>query len=110
MKKILTILTVAALGAVTVMGANPKREFRGGWMHTVYQGQYAQKSTSELQKYLIDQLDKQKAAGINAVLFQVRPSADAFYPSKLEPWSRFLTKNGNAPKPYWDPLQLMIDE
>ena len=110
MKKILTILTVAALGAVTAMGANPKREFRGGWMHTVYQGQYAQKSTSELQKYLIDQLDKQKAAGINAVLFQVRPSADAFYPSKLEPWSRFLTKNGNAPKPYWDPLQFMIDE
>lgn len=110
MKKILSVLVVAALGAVTAMSANPKREFRGGWMHTVFQGQYAQKSTPELQKYLIDQLDKLQAAGVNAVLFQVRPSADTFYPSKLEPWSRFLTKNGKAPNPYWDPLQFMIDE
>jgi len=87
----------------------PGREFRGAWMHTVFQGQYARLSTPELKAYLSDQLDKLKAAGVNAVLFQVRPSADAFYPSKLEPWSRFLTKNGAAPLPYWDPLQFMID-
>ena len=110
MKKFFSVVAVMALAAMTAMAVNPKREFRGGWMHTVYQGQYAQKSTSELQKYLIDQLDKLQAAGVNAVLFQVRPSADAFYPSKLEPWSRFLTKDGKAPEPYWDPLQFMIDE
>ena len=110
MKRILSAVVVAALCATTATAANPKREFRGGWMHTVYQGQYAQKSTPELQEYLIDQLDKLQAAGVNAVLFQVRPSADAFYPSNLEPWSRFLTKGGKAPEPYWDPLQFMIDE
>ena len=106
----------AALAAITVMAgmtataANPKREFRGAWMHTVYQAQYADKGTAALQKYLVSQLDSLQDAGVNAILFQVRPSADAFYESKLEPWSRFLTKNGAAPKPYWDPLQFMIDE
>ena len=88
---------------------NPKREFRGGWMHTIFQNQY-KKPTAELQAYLIDQLDKLQAAGVNAVLFQVRPSADALYPSNLEPWSRFLTQDGQPPEPYWDPLQFMIDE
>lgn len=108
-KSLIALLAAAAVCA-PVWAENPKREFRGGWMHTVHQGQYKQKGTAELQKYLIDQLDKMQAAGINAVLFQVRPSADAFYPSNLEPWSRFLTDGGNAPEPYWDPLQFMIDE
>lgn len=106
---------ILAIGAVMLVAAvakadNPKHEFRGAWMHTVYQAQYAQKGTQELQEYLRDQLDKLQSAGVNAVLFQVRPSADAFYASRYEPWSRFLTKDGNAPNPYWDPLQFMIDE
>lgn len=108
--KLIAALAALALMGGAAQGANPKREFRGAWMHTVYQPQYAEKGTAELQKYLVDQLDKLQAAGVNAVLFQVRPSADAFYPSKLEPWSRFLTKGGKAPSPYWDPLQFMIDE
>lgn len=110
LKKTFAALVAAALTASMAIAENPKREFRGGWMHTVFQGQYAKLGTEELQKYLVDQLDKLQEAGVNAVLFQVRPSADAFYPSKLEPWSRFLTKNGEAPNPYWDPLQFMIDE
>lgn len=88
----------------------PRREFRGAWMHVIFQPQYSQKSTAELQSYLRSELDKLQAAGMNAILFQVRPSADALYPSELEPWSRFLTKDGKAPEPYWDPLQFMIDE
>lgn len=110
LKRIFIVAAAVALLGGAAQAANPKREFRGAWLHTVYQGQYAQKGTAELQSYLTDQLDKLKAAGVNAVLFQVRPSADAFYPSKLEPWSRFLTKGGKAPSPYWDPLQFMIDE
>ena len=47
----------------------------------------------------------------NAIIFQVRPEADALYASRLEPWSRFLTGvQGKAPEPYWDPMQFMIDE
>ena len=111
MKKIFIGLAALALSAMSFQAdaENPKREFRGAWLHTIFQEQY-KKPTAELQAYLIDQLDKLQAAGVNAVLFQVRPSADALYPSSLEPWSRFLTDGGKAPEPYWDPMQFMIDE
>lgn len=90
--------------------AETAREFRGAWMHTVFQDQYRRLGTEQLQQYLRDQLDRLQRAGVNAVFFQVRPQADAFYPSQLEPWSRFLTDNGKAPEPYWDPLKFMISE
>jgi uncharacterized lipoprotein YddW (UPF0748 family) len=109
LKRIISV-AIAATVMVAAIALNPKREFRGAWMHTVYQPQYAQKGTNELKKYLSDQLDKLQSSGVNAVLFQVRPSADAFYESKLEPWSHFLTKGGKAPVPYWDPLTYMIEE
>ena len=110
-KKSLLASMLAITLALPSFAANPKREFRGAWVHTVHQGQYAKMTTSETQAYLRDQLDKLKAAGCNAVVFQVRPSADAFYASGLEPWSRFLTGTaGKAPSPYWDPLQFMIEE
>ena len=79
-------------------------------MHTIFQEQYHKQSTDENKKYLREQLDLLKDAGVNAVIFQVRPQADALYPSDIEPWSRFLTDNGNPPHPFWDPLQFMIDE
>lgn len=110
MKKLLTTALIALMTATAASAQNPKREFRGAWMHTVYQGQYHDQNTSQNQAYLRDQLDKLKAAGCNAIIFQVRPQADAFYPSNLEPWSRYLTDNGQAPSPAWDPLQFMIDE
>ncbi len=112
LRKILFALlaTAAIFPATAKSDEQPRREFRGAWLHVISQPQYLQKSTYELQEYLRDQLDKLQATGMNAVIFQVRPSADALYPSELEPWSRFLTKNGAAPSPYWDPLQFMIDE
>lgn len=110
MKKLFLALAVALTGAAALSAQNPKREFRGAWMHTVYQGQYHDQNTEQNKAYLRDQLDRLKAAGVNAVVFQVRPQADAFYPSDLEPWSRYLTDGGKAPQPFWDPLQFMIDE
>ncbi len=88
----------------------PKREFRGVWLHTI-NGDYTGKSPEEFKAYLISQLNTLQKAGINAVLFQVRPEADAFYSSKLEPWSRFLTgTQGVAPAGGWDPMAFVIDE
>jgi len=56
-------------------------------------------------------LDSLQHIGINAVIVQVRPAADAFYPSQYEPWSEYLEgAQGVAPSPYYDPLQFMIDE
>jgi uncharacterized lipoprotein YddW (UPF0748 family) len=49
--------------------------------------------------------------GINAIFFQVRPAADAFFASPYEPWSEWLTgKQGQAPDPYYDPLEFYIEE
>lgn len=110
MKKIITFVSACFL-ILNAYATNPKHEFRGAWMHTIFQSQYSRQSTDENKAYLRSQLDKLKAAGVNAVVFQVRPQADALYPSELEPWSRHLTgKAGKAPSPFWDPLQFMIDE
>ena len=87
-----------------------KREFRGAWIQAV-NGQFIGMSTSEMQQTLTTQLDALQRAGINAIIFQVRPEADALYMSYYEPWSRYLTgQQGVAPDPYWDPLQWMILE
>ena len=95
---------------LSVAAQPPKREFRGAWLHTVFQDGYLRRTTEQNRDFLRNQLDALKAAGCNAVIFQVRPQADAFYPSRLEPWSRFLTHDGKAPVPAWDPLQFVIDE
>lgn len=48
---------------------------------------------------------------MNTILFQIRPSADAFYGRGREGWSRYLTgKQGKAPDPFYDPLDFIIDE
>ncbi len=87
-----------------------KRDFRGAWIQTVFQG-YDKRTTEQNQSYLRSLLDNLQATGINAVIFQVRPAADSFYPSPIEPWSRHLTGCiGAAPARLWDPLQFMIDE
>ena len=87
-----------------------KREFRGAWIQAV-NGQFIGMSTSEMKQTLTTQLNALQRAGINVVIFQVRPEADALYMSYYEPWSRYLTgEQGLAPNPYWDPLQWMIDE
>lgn len=109
MKK-LSVLIIILMAALSGAAQNPKREFRGAWLHTVFQDQYRRQGTEQNKAYLRGQLDALRDAGCNAVLFQVRPQADAFYPSSLEPWSRFLTDNGAAPNPAWDPLQFLIDE
>ncbi len=90
------------------------REFRGAWVATVDNIDWPSKrtlSTSQQQAELIAILDKARALHLNAIIFQVRPSADALYASKLEPWSEYLTgQQGRPPNPYWDPLEFAIRE
>lgn len=87
-----------------------KREFRGVWIQCV-NGQFQGMGTKAMQQTLTVQLDELQRDGVNAIIFQVRPECDALYKSSLEPWSRFLTgTQGQAPSPYWDPLQWMVTE
>ena len=90
------LLFVTACGAVRTTpvqttGMSPKHEFRGVWVQTVGQSRYRQMNSAAIKQYLAEKVRKLDEAGINAVIFQVRPEADAFYHSNLEPWSRFLT-------------------
>lgn len=90
---------------------HPKREFRGVWLPTAWQTQFVERDCEANRTALRELLDRLSAVGVNVVIFQVRPQADAFYNSSLEPWSRHLTgRAGVAPVPYWDPLAFMIEE
>ncbi len=92
----------------------PKREFRGVWVATVTNIDWPSKSglTEDQQKQeLIGLLEKHKSQGMNAILLQVRPAADAFYAKSREPWSQWLMgKQGLAPAPGYDPLEFAIKE
>lgn len=108
---LLQLLLLMFVVCMPVKAEQPlKREFRGAWIQAV-NGQFIGMTPQVMQQTLSTQLDALQKAGINAVIFQVRPEADALYMSYYEPWSRYLTgEQGVAPNPYWDPLQWMIDE
>lgn len=94
--------------------SQPAYEFRGVWIATVDNIDWPPRGSNdpEVQKAdYIRQLDLHQRNGMNAVIVQVRPAADAFYPSLYEPWSQWLTGvQGRPPSPYYDPLQFMITE
>ena len=112
LKIYLSLLLFSFLSGMVSQGAeHPKREFRGAWIHTVGQSRYMEMNRDAMQDYFDQMLDSLQHIGINAVIFQVRPTADAFYRSELEPWSKYLTgKQGVAPEPLWDPLQYIIEQ
>jgi len=64
---------------------------------------------NEQKAELLASLELAKKLRLNAVIFQVRPMADALYKSDLEPWSEFLTgKMGRAQS--FDPLRFLVAE
>ena len=94
--------------------AQTKAEFRGVWVATVENIDWPSKGNynSDSQKVeFIRLLDMHQRNGMNAMIVQIRPVTDAFYPSQYEPWSEYLTgTQGKPPTPYYDPLEFMIAE
>ena len=90
------------------------REFRGVWVASVRNIDWPSRPglpPAIAKAELIALLDRAVALGLNAVVLQVRPSGDALYASKIEPWSTYLTgKQGLAPVPFWDPLQFAVEQ
>lgn len=91
-----------------------EREFRAAWVATVANINWPSKrnlSAEEQKREAISLLDFLEANNFNAVIFQVRPSADALYNSTHEPWSYFLNGEiGKKPYPYYDPLEFWVEE
>ena len=90
------------------------REFRAAWVATVANIDWPSKknlSVAEQQQEIIRIVDRAKELNLNALIFQVRPAADALYPSALEPWSEYLSgEQGKGPEPAYDPLKMWVEE
>jgi len=114
MKNLLATLCICFSLAAAAQSTAPPQEFRGVWIATVDNIDWPQRNQFNVDSQKADfirQLDLHKANGMNAVVVQVRPATDAFYPSPYEPWSQWLTgKQGRPPVPFYDPLQFMIEE
>ena len=122
MKRIIFILSL-----VVAISAQAEISFRGAWIATVANIDWPSKeavgNTEKQQAEMIFILDSLQSLGINAIIFQVRPTADALYYSELEPVSHWLTgKQGewkvesresreeSGESRAWDPLEWTIEE
>ncbi len=89
-------------------------EIRGIWVATVFSLDYPatpSPSPDTLKAQTDNLLNNVQNLGYNTLFFQLRPSGDAFYPSKIFPWSKYLTGNGGqSPLNGFDPLEYLIDE
>src|SRR5215510_7736378 len=93
----LTSCILIAIAAAQTAAQTPpptQREFRAVWVATVGNIDWPSKpgiSTWEQQRELLAILDRAVELNLNAIIFQVRPGADALFPSPYEPWSQFIT-------------------
>lgn len=95
------------------ISASAEISFRGAWIATVANIDWPSKEAvgndSLQQAEMTWLLDSLESLGINAIIFQVRPTADALYYSELEPTSHWLTgKQGDTLT--YDPLAWTIRE
>ncbi|MBQ3717727.1 MAG: family 10 glycosylhydrolase [Paludibacteraceae bacterium] len=116
--KLAILLLLAAISVHAEIG------FRGAWIATVanidWPSAEAVGNPEAQQAEMIWLLDSLESIGINAIIFQARPTADALYYSELEPVSHWLTgKQGSwesAPssslkgRESYDPLEFTITE
>ncbi|WP_272511587.1 glycoside hydrolase family 10 protein [Bacillus altitudinis] len=125
LKKIsMTVLTLVFMGVFLLIPSSslarsmPKgklestREMRAVWVASVYNLDWPSKKglpRDEQKQEFIQLLDDIKAMNMNAVIMQIKPTADAFYPSKFGPWSEYLTGT-QGKDPGYDPLEFMIEE
>ncbi len=108
-------LTLAVLfwcmSAVSLLAQ--KHAFRGVWVATVANIDFPSRpglDTAAFQSEWLDMLALFRSVGLNAVFVQVRPAGDAFYRSRIAPWSKYLSgTQGKALAPGFDPLPFMIE-
>lgn len=111
----LSLFILLSLALCTYAEPHASR-FRGAWIATVanidWPSAEAVGNSLRQQQEMVFLLDSLQSLDVNAIIFQVRPTADALYYSELEPVSRWLTgKTGRwgVQMPY-DPLELVLRE
>ncbi len=113
MKKIVKIITIFLLIFLSIYSDEEKVEFRGVWIASVDNINWPSKpglTDKEQKAEIIDILDEIKSLNMNAIIMQIRPTADRIYKKiGIEPWSKYLIgENGKPPK--YDPLEFFIEE
>jgi uncharacterized lipoprotein YddW (UPF0748 family) len=110
----LFLIVVISVNAQSDIKIAPKREFRGVWIATVTNIDWPSRpglSVDQQKQELIGILEQHKKQGLNAILLQIRPTADAVYAKSRELWSHWLMgKQGLAPAEGYDPLAFAIKE
>lgn len=89
-----------------------EEQLRGVWISTVFNLDFPEKknmSEAEYKANYINMLNNLEDLNMNTVIFQVRPKADTFYQSSINPWSEYLT-GSQGKSPGWDPMAWMIEE
>jgi uncharacterized lipoprotein YddW (UPF0748 family) len=107
--RILLLLIVPALWNAAPASAE---EMRAAWVASVYNLNFPTRpglDAGAQQQQIRRLVDGAADRGLNALMVQVRPEADALYSSRLEPWSRFLT-GAQGKNPGYDPLAVFIAE
>ncbi|MER8186028.1 family 10 glycosylhydrolase [Kitasatospora sp. NPDC094015] len=87
------------------------RGLRGMWIASVENIDWPAApglSAERLRSDYLAHLDRAVTLGLNAVFVQIRPTADAFWPSPYEPWSEWLTGT-QGQDPGWDPLAFLVE-
>ncbi|NUT42078.1 MAG: family 10 glycosylhydrolase [Thermoactinospora sp.] len=90
----------------------PLHQMRGMWIASVLNINWPSKPglTVEQQKAeYIAWLDVAQSRKLNSIFLQIRPTADAFWPSTYEPWSQYLTGT-QGQDPGYDPLGFAVEE
>lgn len=112
MKNIKILVLLLFFQNILFSQLSPKREMRAAWISTVENIDWPSKpglSDKQMKAEMITILDNLRSNNLNTVIFQIRPTADAYYKSTKEPASHWITGTQGV-APGFDPLQLMIDE
>ncbi|GIN70008.1 UPF0748 protein YngK [Bacillus sp. J14TS2] len=95
---------------VQATNQTPKKEMRASWISTVTNiDMKPGMSKAEYTAWAKSTIQTLEQKNFNTVIFQVKPTSDALYPSKLAPWSSYITGNKQGTDPGYDPLQIMLD-
>ncbi|GHU85047.1 UPF0748 protein YngK [Clostridia bacterium] len=106
----IVVAIVFCFGGSALAAKKTKEEVRAVWI-SYYEIEESLKAEDEATfkvkaGKLLDELEER---GINRVVFHVRSHADAFYPSRIFPWSKYISGEQGRALDY-DPLKIMIDE
>ncbi|WP_306319190.1 MULTISPECIES: glycoside hydrolase family 10 protein [unclassified Streptomyces] len=105
-------LSALTAGDAVASSVPVRRQLRGMWLATVANRDWPSRaglSADEQRAELIAHLDTAVRRRLNTVIFQIRPTADALWPSEYEPWSQVLTGT-QGQDPGWDPLGTAVAE